>query len=137
MKMKIHILMVSFVVAAVALLGVASNAMADDAWFVLSQQTLKSADPSVSIKSQGGRWDKDVKKLKISVEGADVEITSLVLEWDNRKDDTMANVGTLKAGGQTAERDAPGRKGRLLGVVVQYKILGGASTATLKVWGFD
>ena len=75
MKMKIHILMVSFVVAAVALLGVASNAMADDAWFVLSQQTLKSADPSVSIKSQGGRWDKDVKKVKISVEGADVEIT--------------------------------------------------------------
>ena len=137
MKMKIHILMVSFVVATVTLLGAAGNARADDAWFVLSQQTLKAADPSVSIKSQGGRWDKDVKKVKLSVEGADVEITSLVLEWDNRKDDTIANVGVLKAGGQTAERDAPGLKGRLLGVVVQYKILGGAPTATLKVWGFD
>jgi len=137
MKTRFHILMVSFVVATVALLGAAGNARADDAWFVLSQQTIKSADPSVSIKSQGGRWDKDVKKVKISAEGADVEITSLVLEWDNRKDDTIANVGVLKAGGQTAERDAPGLKGRLLGVVVQYKILGGAPTATLKVWGFD
>jgi hypothetical protein len=137
MKTKIHILMASFVVACVALLGSMGSARADDAWFVLSTQTIKSADPSVSIKSEGGRWDKDVKKVKISAEGADVEITSLVLEWDNRKDDNMTNVGVLKAGGQTAERDAPGRKGRLLGVVVQYKILGGAPTATLKVWGFD
>ena len=137
MKTKFRILMASFVVAAVALVGTMGNARADDAWFVLSTQTLKSADPSVSIKSQGGRWDKDVKKVKISVEGADVEITNLVLEWDNRKDDTMANVGTLKAGGQTAEHDAPGRKGRLLGVVINYKILGGAPTATLKVWGYD
>ena len=137
MKTKIHTLMASFVVACVALLGSMGSARADDAWFVLSTQTIKSADPSVSIKSEGGRWDKDVKKVKISAEGADVEITSLVLEWDNRKDDNMTNVGVLKAGGQTAERDAPGRKGRLLGVVVQYKILGGAPTATLKVWGFD
>jgi len=137
MKTKINILMASFVVVCVALLGAMSSARADDAWFVLSTQTIKSADPSVSIKSEGGRWDKDVKKVKISAEGADVEITSLVLEWDNRKDDNMTNVGVLKAGGQTAERDAPGRKGRLLGVVVQYKILGGAPTATLKVWGFD
>ncbi len=136
MKTKIQVLMVSFVVAIVALLGAANSARAD-AWFELSSQTIKAADPSVSIKSQGGRWDKDVKKVKVSAEGADVEITSLVLEWDNRKDDTMANVGVLKAGGQTAEKDAPGRKGRLLGVVVQYKILGGAPTATLKVWGYD
>ena len=137
MKTMLHTLMASFVVASIALMGAMGSARADDAWFVLSEQTIKSADPSVSIKSQGGRWDKDVKKVKISAEGADVEITSLVLEWDNRKDDTMANVGVLKAGGQTAERDAPGRKGRLLGVVVQYKILAGAPTATLKVWGFD
>jgi len=136
MKTKIHILIASFVVATVALMGGMGSARAD-AWFELSSQTIKSADPSVSIKSQGGRWDKDVKKVKLSAEGADVEITNLVLEWDNRKDDTMANVGTIKAGGQTAEHDAPGRKGRLLGVVINYKILGGAPTATLKVWGYD
>jgi hypothetical protein len=43
----------------------------------------------------------------------------------------------VKAGGQTAAKDAPGMKGRLTSVTVQYKILGGASTANVKVWGFD
>jgi len=66
-----------------------------------------------------------------------VQVTSLVLHWDNRKDDTLTDVGVVKAGGQTAAKDAPGRKGRLTSVTVQYKILGGASTANLKVWGFD
>lgn len=136
MKMKIHTLMASFVVASAALLGSMDNARADE-WFVLGTQTLNSSNPSATVKSSGGRWDKDVKQVKVSAEGADVEITNLVLEWDNRKDDTMANVGVLKAGGETAAKDAPGRKGRLLGVQVQYKILGGASSATLKVWGYD
>jgi hypothetical protein len=49
----------------------------------------------------------------------------------------LTNVGVVKSGGQTAAKDAPGIKGRLKGVTVQYKILGGASTANLKVWGFD
>ena len=137
MKTKIRILMASFVVASAALVGALGSARADDAWFVLGEQVIKSADPSATIKSEGGRWDKDVKEVKISAEGADVQITSLVLEWDNRKDDTVTDVGVLKAGGQTAAKDAPGRKGRLLGVQVQYKILGGAKTATLKVWGYD
>ena len=66
-----------------------------------------------------------------------MQITSVVLGWDNRKDDTLTNVGTLKAGGQTAPKDAPGRKGRLTSVKVQYKILGKAPTATVKIWGFD
>ena len=73
--MKIRTFMASFVVACVALLGAIGSARADDAWFVLSEQTIKSADPSVAIKSAGGRWDKDVKQVKISVEGADVQIT--------------------------------------------------------------
>ena len=86
-----------------------SNARAaDDKWFVLGQQTIKSTDPSVAIKSEGSRWDKDVKQVKVSVEGADVQITSLVLHWDNRPDDTLTNVGVVKAGGQTAAKDAPG-----------------------------
>ena len=88
MSTKFRMLMASFVVLSIALVGALGSASAADAWFVLGQQTIRSADPSASIKSEGGRWDKDVKEVKISVEGADVQITSLVLEWDNRKDDT-------------------------------------------------
>ena len=137
MKMKLHALMGSFAVASAAFMGTMGSAMAADEWFVLGEQTIKSADPSAAIKSAGGRWDKDVKQVKLSAEGADVQITNLVLHWDNRKDDTLKNVGTLKAGGQTAPVDAPGRKGRLTSVTVNYKILGDKSTANLKVWGLD
>jgi len=66
-----------------------------------------------------------------------VQITNVVLHWDNRKDDKLYNVGTMKSGGETAPNNAPGLKGRLTSVTVQYKILGDAPTATLKVWGFD
>ena len=126
------------VVAAVALAGSLGIAKAaDDKWFVLGEQTIKSADPSVTIKSEGSRFDKDVKQVKLSVEGADVQITNVVLHWDNRKDDTMQNVGTLKSGGETAPNNAPGIKGRLKSVTIQYKILGGAPTADVKVWGYD
>lgn len=137
MKMKIHTLVASFVVASVAFMGATGSARAADKWFVLGQQTLQSADPSAEIKSTGGRWEKDVKQVKVSADGADVQITSLVLHWDNRKDDTLTNVGVLKSGGETAPANAPGRKGRLKSVTVQYQILGDAPTADLKVWGFD
>jgi hypothetical protein len=60
----------------------------------------------------------------------------VVLGWDNRTDDTLA-VGTVKAGGQTAPKDAPGRKGRLASVKIQYKILGNKPTATVKILGLD
>ena len=122
-------------IAAVVLMGAVDSARAADEWFVLSEKTLKAADPSVEIKSSGGRWDKDVKQVKFSVEGGDVQITNAVLHWDNRPDDTIADAGVLKAGGQTAPKNAPGRKGRLTGVTVQYKIVAGAPT--LKVWGYD
>ena len=136
--MKIQNLAAFCVAAASAvLLGAVGNARAADEWFVLGEQALKSADSSVEIKSQGGRWQKDVKQVKLSVEGADVQITSVVLGWDNRKDATLTNLGTLKAGGQTAATDAPGRKGRLTSVKIQYKILGDAPTATVKILGFD
>jgi len=134
--MKIHNLAAFCVAAASAvLLGAVDNARADE-WFVMGEQTLKSADPSAEIKTEGGRLKKDVKQVKLSVEGADVEITSAVLGWDNRKDTTLT-VGTLKDGGQTAATDAPGRKGRLTWVKIQYKILGGKPTATVKIWGYD
>jgi hypothetical protein len=135
--MKVRYLVAALSVVSIVLIGVATHANAADEWFVLSEKVLKTADPSVEIKSQGGRWEKDVKQVKLSVEGGDVEITKLVLSWDNRPDDTVTDIGVIKAGGTTAPKDAPGRKGRLKGVTAQYKILNNAPTATLKVWGFD
>jgi len=137
MKSKIRVLMASLAVAAVALLGATSSASAADEWFVLSEQSVSAANPSAEIASSGGRWEKDVKKVKVSAEGADVEITSIALHWDNRPDDTIKDVGTLKSGGETAPANAPGLKARLKSVTVSYKILGGAESATLKVWGYD
>ena len=137
MKIKQLTVVASFVVAAVVLLGAVSSVRAADEWFVLSEQTIKAADQGVDIKSQGGRWEKDVKQVKLSAEGADVQITKAVLGWDNRPDDTITDIGVLKAGGSTTPQDAPGRKGRLKSVTVTYKIVGDAPTAVLKVWGLD
>jgi hypothetical protein len=135
--MKVRYVVASLGVAFLVLTGAVGRAGAADEWFVLAEKTLKAADPSAEIKSEGGRWDKDVKQVKFSVEGADVEISKAVLQWDNRRDEEITDLGTLKAGGQTAPKDAPGRKGRLTAVTLQYKILAGAPTANLKVWGFD
>ncbi len=135
--MKIEHLAACLGVASVVVMGAAGSARAADEWYVLAEKTLKSGDPSTEIKSKGDRWEHDIKRMKISVQGADVEITKIVLHWDGRPDDTISNVGVLKSGGETAPKDAPGLKARLASVVVQYKILGGAATATLKLWGFD
>ncbi len=136
MKIKTHNLAAFVAVAASALLlGTVHGAILNK-WFVMGEQTIKSTDPSVEIKTEGGRWKKDVKKVKLSVEGADVQMIKVVLGWDNRQDDTLP-VGTIKAGGETAPKDAPGLKGRLTSVKIQYKILGKAPTATVKIWGFD
>jgi hypothetical protein len=123
----------AFVVLLIAL----GSASADE-WFVLSEKVIKSMDPSTDIKAEKGKvWKEDIKKTKISVEGADVEITKVELRWKGRKDDTITKVGVVKSGGQTAEKDAPGREATLLSVGVQYKILDNKPTATLKVWGYD
>lgn len=127
-------MMAAFVFVSVGLVG---NAIAGDEWFVLGEQAIKAVDPSVTIKSEGGRWDKDVKQVKVSVEGADVTVTKLVLSWDNRKDDTVTDIGTIKSGGQTAPFNAPGIKGRLTSATIYYTIGGGTPSATVKVWGFD
>ena len=137
MQSKQRLLVAAFVVAAVVLLGAGGSARAADEWFVLGEQTLKAVDQGVEIKSQGGRWTKDVKQAKLSVEGADVELKKVILQWDNRKDDTITDIGVLKAGGQTRPWDAPGRKGRLTAVTVEYKIVGEALAAVVKVWGYD
>ena len=136
--MKIQNLAAFCVVAAsVVLLGAVGSARAGDEWFVMGQQTLNAADSSAEIKSEGGRWKKDVKQVRLAVEGGDVQILKVVLGWDNRPDDTLTAVGTVKAGGQTAPKDAPGRKGRLKSVKIQYKILGDKPTATVKILGLD
>jgi hypothetical protein len=128
----------AFGLASVVLLGTLGTASAKDEWFVLGEQTIKSADPSIRITAEDGKWIKeDVKDVRLSVEGADVEISKVVLHWNNRPDDTTWNVGTLKAGGQTAAKSAPGHEGTLSSVTVQYKILNNAPTAKLKVWGYD
>jgi hypothetical protein len=137
MKMKILTWKALLLMIAPAALICLGSASAAEQWFVLGEQTVKSVDPSVNINSEGNRWKKDVKWVKLSAEGADVEIQKVVLHWDNRQDDTISDLGVLKAGGQTAAKDAPGRKGRLTRVTIQYKILNDAKTATLKVWGYD
>jgi hypothetical protein len=43
----------------------------------------------------------------------------------------------VKSGGQTAEKDAPGREATLSSVAIHYKILNNQPKATIKVWGFD
>ena len=136
--MKIRSLMGALGLASVVSMGVVGTATAKDEWFVLSEQTIKDTDPSVRITAEEAKWIKeDVKDVKISVEGADVDINKVVLHWKNRPDETVWNVGTVKAGGQTAAKSAPGHEGTLGSVTVNYKILGGAKTAKIKVWGYD
>jgi len=137
MQRKQQRFVVSVVVAAVVLIGAGGRANAADEWFVLGEQTIKAVDQGVEIKSQGGRMQKDVKQVKLSVDGADVELKKVVLHWDNRADDTLTNLGVLKAGGSPPPQDAPGRKGRLTAVTVEYTIVGEAPTALVKVWGYD
>ena len=124
--------------ASVVLLGAVGTASAKDEWFVLAEQAIKSTDPSVRITAEEGKWIKeDVKDVRISVEGADVDINKVILHWNNRPDDTEWSVGTVKAGGQTAAKSAPGHEGTLKSVTINYKIPGDKTSAKVKVWGYD
>ena len=124
--------------ACVLLIAAIGSATAGDDWFVIGQKTIKATDPSAEVTAEKGKWLKeDIKKAKISVEGADVEITKVVLHWNNARDDTIENIGVVKWGGFTAEKDAPGHEATLMSVAVSYKIQGNAPSATIKVWGFD
>ena len=123
--------------AAVVLVGAIGSAIADD-WMMLSQKILRANDPSTTITAEEGKWKReDIKKVKLSIEGADVQITKVVLHWNNARDDTITNIGTVKAGGETAAADAPGHEATLQSIAVEYKILNNALQATLKIWGYD
>ena len=136
--MNVRCLVGALGLASIMSMGVVGTAGAKDEWFVLGEQTIKSSDPSVRITAEEGKWIKeDVKDVRISVEGADVEINKVILHWNNRPDDTEWSVGTVKAGGQTAAKSAPGHEGTLGSVTINYKILGDATTAKVKVWGYD
>ena len=136
--MKVRGSMRILALASVVLVGAIGSAIAADKWFVMGEKAIKSADPSTEITAEEGKWKKeDIKKAKISVEGADVEITKVVLHWKARPDDTITNIGVVKWGGFTAEKDAPGHEATLMSVAVQYKILNNAPAATIKVWGYD
>ena len=99
--------------ASVLLLAVAiGTASAADNWILLGEKILKSTDPSTEIKAEEGKmWKEDVKKAKLSVEGADVEITNVVFHWKGGKNETIPNVGVVKAGAETAAKDAPDTRG--------------------------
>jgi len=136
--MKARYLVALLAVASVVWMGTLGTAGAKDEWFLLGEQTIKATDPSVRITAEAGKWIKeDVKDVRLSVEGADVEIRKVILHWKNRRDETEWSVGIVKAGGQTAAKSAPGHEGTLQSVTINYVILGGAQTAQLKVWGYD
>jgi hypothetical protein len=136
--MKVRCWVASLVVVSLVLMSAVGTVGAKDEWFLLSEQTIKASDPSVRITAESGKWIKeDVKDVKLSVEGADVEIAKVILHWKNRRDETIWNVGTVKAGGQTAAKSAPGHEGTLGSVTINYRILGGVQTAKVKVWGYD
>jgi hypothetical protein len=107
-----------------------------DEWSVLAEQTIKSADQGAEIEATGGRRDQNVKEVKLSVDGADVNIKKLVLHWNNANDKEVTDIGMLKAGGSSLAIEAPGRKGQLKSATVTYEF-SGADTAVLKIWGND
>ena len=136
--MRVRWLMGALGLASVVLMGVIGSASAADQWFVMGEKILRSNDPSTTVTAEEGKWKKeDVKKVKLSVEGADVEITKVVLHWNNARDATIEKLGVVKWGGSTGEQDAPGHEATLDSLAIQYKILGGALQATLKIWGYD
>ena len=137
MQSKQRRFVVSVVVAAVVLIGAGGSASAADEWFVRGEQPSKAVDQGVELKSQGGRMPKDVQQVKLRVDGADVELQKVVLQGDNRADETLTTLGVLKAGGSTPPQDAPGRQGRRTAVTVESKIVGDAPTAMVQVWGYD
>ncbi len=133
--MRVRYFMGALGLATVVLLG---SARAADKWFVLGHTTLKASDPSAEIKGEEGKVLKeDIKKTKLAVSGADVDVSQVILRWNNRPDETVTNVGVIKDGGETAPADAPGHEATLTGVTVKYKILNDKPTSVMTLWGYD
>ena len=135
--MRVRCAMGVLALASVVVLGAVGSAAADK-WIELGKQTFKSTDASATIKGEKGKlFKEDVKATKLTVVGADVEISKIEYHWNNRPDVTLTNIGVIKSGGQTNPKDAPAREATLNSVTVHYKILNNAPTATVTLWGFD
>jgi len=126
-----------FVAMFALLIGTEHKIQAADEWFLLGERTIKASDQGVEIETEGGLFNRRVKKIKLSVEQADVEITKLGLHYSMRSDEEITNIGVVKAGGQITPIDAPGLKANFKSASVTYKILGDKETAVIKIWGFD
>src|SRR4029450_4686318 len=95
-------------VLGLVLLGAVGRATAADKMFVLGHASLKATDPSAEIVGEEGKFLKeDIKKTKLSVDGADVEISKVVLHWNNIPDDTVTNLRVVKRRGATASGEPP------------------------------
>jgi hypothetical protein len=126
-----------FVAMFALLIGTEGRVQAADEWFTLGERTIKAVDQGVDIESDGLAVNRRVKKIRLRVEQADVEITKLVLRYRMKRDEEITNIGVVKAGGETTPFDAPGLKANLNSATVTYKILGDKETAVIKILGFD
>jgi hypothetical protein len=133
-RIKSLVTMIGLVMGFLLFMGAQTAAQAEDEWAVLAEQTIKAADQGAELKSSGGQRDQNVKEVKVSVDGADVNIKKLVLHFDNAGDKEVTDIGTLKAGGSSLPIEAPGRKGQLKSTTVTYEVTG-ADSAVLKIWG--
>ena len=126
-----------FVVAAVVLIGAVEQRRAADEWFVLGEQMLKSVDRGEEIKSEGDRWDegRQAGEAERRRRGPGVEEGHPAM--GQSQDDTITDIGVLKAGGSHRAADAPGRKGRLTAVTVQYEIVGRPGRPWSRSRGYD
>ena len=135
--MKTGFLKASLGLASVILLFAFGTASAADKWNLLAEKVIKSTDPSAEIQGQEGKtFKEDVERTKLLVEGAAADHERR-LPLEGWQDETVSNVGVVKAGGETAAKDAPAREAVLMSVSIQYKILNNKPTATVKVWGYD
>ena len=134
MRIKSLATVIGLVVGFLLFMGAQRSAQAEEQWSVLAEQTIKSADQGAQVASSGGRRDQNVKEVKVSVDGADVNIKKLVLHWNNAKDKEVTDIGMLKTGGSSLPIEAPGRKAQLTSATVTYEFTG-VDAAVLKVWG--
>ena len=94
------------ILGGLVLLGAVGSARAADKWFVLGHTTLKATDPSAAITGEEGKVLKeDIKKTKLAVSGGDVDVSKVVLHWNNRPDETVTNVGVIRM--EETAADAP------------------------------
>ena len=133
MKTNISTLVAACVLASAAATG---NASAGDG-FVVAQDTLRSEQSSVELRPTGHGADSRIAAVRFSVDDADVEVTSIVLHWNNHPDDTLRDVGVIRRGEKTAATTAPGGTAGLDEVTVHYRILGTRKDATFQAWGYD